>query len=154
MKKLIFFLIGLTLFSCGEKSEPKDHANLASKLSGKWVAKAFDGELHEEWKLGKEGWMQQEGYYIEKKDTSYVAISQIQKVGEDIILFSVIRNSNPKIFKSTLFEDNKIVFVNKDYKNPFEVTYEFLSEQKYRRTIKGVKNDSTVIYKFDFEKRN
>jgi len=154
MTKLLFFIIALTLFSCKNEIEIKDHLNLNSKLSGKWTAKAFDGELHEEWKLGNEGWMQQEGYYIEKNDTSYAAITQIQKVGEDIILFSVIRNSNPKIFKSISEEDNKIIFENDDYKNPFQVKYEFISDKKYRRTIKGYENDSLVVYEFNFEKSN
>ena len=154
MKILLLIFIGISLFSCNEKSEIKDQLNLNSKLSGKWIAKAFDGELHEEWKLGNDGWMKQEGYYIEKSDTSYAAKTQIQKVGEDIILFSVIRNSTPKIFKSIVSEDNKIVFENNDYKNPFQVKYEFISDNKYRRTVKGIENDSLVIHEFNFEKHN
>ena len=142
----------LFAMSCNESSNVTDHLNLKSKLEGKWTAKAFDGELHEEWMLNEFGWMQQQGYYIEKSDTSYSAKTQIQKVGEDIILFSVIKNSNPKIFKSVLLEEDVIVFENDDYKNPFQVKYEFLSDQKYRRTIRGRENDSLVIYEFNFEK--
>lgn len=154
MKKLSILFIGLILFSCKGKDGIKDHLGLESKLSGKWIAKAFDGELHEEWKLGDEGWMQQEGFYIEKSDTSYAAKTQIQKIGEDIILLSVIKNSNPKIFKSVATEVNEIVFENTDYKNPFHVTYEFISANEYRRTIKGLENDSLVVYEFNFKKRN
>ena len=66
----------------------------------------------------------------------------------------MIRNSNPKIFKSKISEDNKIVFENSDYKNPFQVKYEFISDSRYRRTIKGFENDSLVIYEFNFEKQN
>jgi len=141
-------------FSCSERSKVDDHLNLESKLSGKWIAKAFDGELHEEWILNSHGWMQQEGFYIENNDTSYAAKTQIQKVGNDIILFSVIKNSNPKIFKSVNEEENGFVFENKDYKNPFQVKYEFLSSQKYKRTIRGYEKDSLVIYEFNFEKVN
>ena len=100
MKKITLLISIFFLFSCSKKTEMKDHLNLNSKLSGKWTAKAFDGELHEEWNLGKDGWMHQDGYYIEKKDTSYAANTQIQKVGNEVILFSVIKNSTPKIFKS------------------------------------------------------
>lgn len=144
----------MLLFSCVERSLVKDHLNLENKLSGKWTAKAFDGELHEEWRLNASGWMQQEGFYIENTDTSYAAISQIQKVGDDLILFSVIRDSNPKIFKSIDLEENRIIFKNDDYKNPYQVKYEFLSNQNYKRTITGLENDSLVIYEFDFEKTN
>jgi len=142
------------MFSCNENIDVKDPLDLETRLSGKWIAKAFDGELHEEWKLNEDGWMQQEGFYIERTDTSYAAKTQIQKVGNDIILFSVIRNSNPKIFKSISSEENKIIFENDDYKNPYRVKYEFLTNQKYRRTIRGYENDSLVIYEFNFEKIN
>ena len=122
------------------------------KISGKWRATAFNGELHEEWKLGSEGWMQQQGYYIEKNDTTYTAKTQILKVDEELILFSVIKNANPKIFKSVLTEENKLIFENKDYKNPYQVTYEFLSEEHYRRTLTGYEKDSLVVYEFEFQK--
>jgi hypothetical protein len=154
MKKTIILLLCILSLSCKESDKVNDHLYLESKLSGKWIAKAFNGELHEEWKLNDHGWMQQEGFYIENNDTSYAAKTQIQKVDNDIILFSVIRNSNPKIFKAVNFEENQIVFKNDDYKNPFQVKYEFISDKKYRRTIKGFENDSLVIYEFNFEKSN
>lgn len=139
--------------SCQNENVQKDHLMLESKLAGKWKARAFDGELHEEWKLNAQGWMQQQGYYIEGTDTSYAAVTQIEQLNDEIILFSIIRNSSPKIFKSVLTATDKMIFENKDYKNPFEVTYEFISDQKYRRTIKGYENDSLVVYEFDFEKQ-
>jgi hypothetical protein len=154
MKITLFFIICTIFFSCNENHKVKDQLNLETKLSGKWIAKAFDGELHEEWKLNSNGWMQQAGYYIENIDTSYTAITQIQKVENDIILFSVIKNSNPKIFKSISLEENKIIFENNDYKNPYQVKYEFLSSKKYKRTIRGYENDSLVIYEFNFKKND
>ena len=153
MKKTLLFLAFTLLLSCNDNTI-KDQLGLETKLSGKWIAKAFDGELHEEWKLNENGWMQQEGYYIENKDTSYAAKTQIQKVGSDIILFSVIKDSNPKIFKSISSEENKLTFENDDYKNPYLVKYEFLSTQEYKRTIQGYENDSLVIYEFNFKKVN
>ena len=154
MKNLILAILCILFFSCKENSSVKDHLNLKSKLSGKWVAKAFDGELHEKWALNTNGWMQQQGYYIEKNDTTYAAKSQIQQVGEDVILFTVIKNSNPKIFKSIKKGANEIIFKNDDYKNPYQVTYEFLSANSYKRTIKGYEKDSLVIYEFNFKKVN
>jgi len=152
MKNVVLILIVLNLLSCKDNVVVRDHLDLHSKLSGNWIAKAFDGELHERWELNKDGWMQQEGFYIEKNDTSYAAKTQIQQVGKDIILLSVIRNSNPKVFKSVSRDKDIIVFENDDYKNPFQVKYEFISEKKYRRTIKGYENDSLVTYEFNFEK--
>lgn len=144
----------LLLVSCKNDAQKVDKLNLRSKLSGNWIAKAFDGELHERWSLGDDGWMLQEGYYIEENDTSYSAQTRIEKVNNELILFSVIKNSTPKIFQATINTNNKIVFENKDYRNPFEVIYEFNDNNNYRRTIKGMENDSLVTFVFDFQKQN
>ena len=137
-------------FSCQNSFDQKDHLNLERKLSGKWIAKAFNGELHEEWILDKNGWMQQTGHYIEETDTSYNANTRIEKIHDDIILFSVIKNSNPKIFKAISVTDDEIVFKNDDYKNPYQVNYKFLTKDKYQRTITGYEKDSLVVYTFNF----
>ena len=152
MNKALILVTCILIFGCDQNEKAKDQLQLEGKLSGKWIAEAFDGELHEEWNLNENGWMQQQGYYIEKNDTSYAAQTQIQKAGNEIILFSVIKNSNPKIFKSIQTEENKIIFENSDYKNPYQVKYEFISDSVYRRTIKGYENDSLVIYEFKFKK--
>ena len=152
MKLFKLFFFGLLFLSCTNIDRKTDSLNLESKLTGKWIATAFDGELHEEWKLGENGWMEQQGFYIENADTSYSAKTRIGKVEKDIILFIIIKNSNPKIFQSVEFSEDKIVFQNKDYKNPFQVTYEFINSKKYKRTIEGFENDSLVIYNFNFEK--
>lgn len=155
MKKLHLVLFAFFLLACGEQETAiQDKLNLKEKLNGAWTAKAFDGELHESWHLNDDGWMEQRGFYIEAADTSYSAKSQIMKVGEEVILFSVIKNSNPKIFKAIETLDNKLVFFNDDYSNPFKVTYEFQDSLKYRRTIQGKENDSLVEYIFTFRKVN
>ena len=143
----------ICILSCKQVEQPSDRLNLNSKLSGHWVASAFDGELRETWTLGHQGWMEQEGFYIENGDTSYSAVTQIQQVGEEIILFSVIKDSNPKIFKAIESQENLYRFKNDDYKNPFEVQYEFISSNEYRRTITGYEGDSLVTYEFNFQKQ-
>jgi len=150
----VFTLLVFLALSCENETNVNDKLNLESKLSGKWIAKAFDGELHETWKLDDDGWMLQKGYYIENVDTSYSAQTKIEKVNKELILFSVIKNSTPKIFQAKEILDNKILFENKDYRNPFEVIYEFIDSNNYRRTIKGLENDSLVSYVFDFKKIN
>lgn len=152
MKAVCLCLVFALFFSCSENGKIADRLRLEKKLSGKWVATAFDGELHEVWHLNDSGWMQQEGYYIENGDTLYAAQTQIQGVGNDTILFSVIKDANPKIFKSIHAEENKIIFENDDYKNPYQVHYEFLTAENYRRTIRGRENDSLVEYEFNFKK--
>ncbi|MEQ9592962.1 MAG: DUF6265 family protein [Cyclobacteriaceae bacterium] len=146
------FLILTWLSSCQPARQKKDILKLEPRLEGSWKAKAFDGELHEQWLLNEGGWMQQVGYYIEDGDTSYSAKTRIEQVDGDIILFSVIKNSNPKIFKAAEHSEEVIVFENNDYRNPYQVKYEFISGQRYRRTIKGYESDSLVVYTFDFEK--
>jgi hypothetical protein len=152
---VFIILIIISFISCTStnNSKTEDYLNLSGKLSGNWKAIAFDGELHEVWKLEKNGFMQQQGYYIEKADTSYSAKTRIEKVGTDIILFSVIKDSNPKIFKAIYSDENEFIFENKDYKNPFQVKYEFIDDTNYKRTITGYENDSLVVYEFNFKKQ-
>lgn len=152
MKISIALALILAFFSCKMDKRQTDPLNLAPKLAGKWTARAFDGELHEEWQLGSDGWMEQQGYYIEAGDTTYAAKTRIWQLGDEIILTSVIKDANPKIFKSVGKSDSKLVFENGDYQNPFQVTYEFISNNIYRRTIRGYANDSLVAYEFNFRK--
>ncbi len=147
-------LSALFIVSCNKVESRKDKLALKVKLEGTWEATAFSGKLHEKWELNTDGWMQQQGYYIEENDTSYSAKTKIEKIGEELILFSVIKNSNPRIFKAVNVSDSKIVFENDDYKNPFRVTYEFLGENTYKRTITGYEKDSLVRYEFRFKKVN
>lgn len=154
MKCFLVLAVSLLFVSCNYKNETTDHLKLKNKLEGKWQAKAFDGVLAEQWLLSNNGWMEQQGYYIEEKDTNYSAKTRIEKVGDDVILFSVIKNGTPKIFKSISLTENQIVFENKDYRNPYRVTYKFLDKMNYRRTITGYEGDSLVDYVFDFKKSN
>lgn len=153
MRYLIICICLVLTVSCKQDKLPKDSLGLSSKLSGKWIAEAFDGELHETWILGEDGWMLQEGYYIEANDTSYSANTKIEKVNEATVLFSVIKGATPKIFQASTISATKMVFENKDYKNPSEVIYEFIDSDNYKRTINGYENDSLVSYVFHFKKQ-
>ena len=153
MDRLGFFILILTIYACSQSDTVYDKLGLQDKLSISWEADAFDGALHESWVLGSDGCMQQHGYYIENGDTSYSAITRIEKVGNDIVLYSVIKDSNPKIFKANVVEERMLVFENKGYKNPYEVKYEFITDDNHRRTITGYEQDSLVSYIFDFNKR-
>ena len=154
MRCFLVLAVSLIFVSCGGRDTPEDYLKLKNKLEGKWGTEAFDGRLSEEWTLGKNGWMQQQGFYIEEQDTSYSAKTRIEKVGEDVILFSVIKDGTPKIFKAISLTENQIIFENMDYRNPYQVTYEFLDESNYKRTIEGYEQDSLVVYEFNFKKVN
>ena len=126
MKYFIIVYLGLFISSTCQNGQNQDHLNLKNKLAGKWKTEAFEGELHEEWRLMEDGNMQQKGFYIVKRDTLYSATTRIQKVEDEVILFSLIKNSNPKIFKAIRINEQLIEFENKNYKNPFQVKYEFV----------------------------
>ena len=149
---LLILIFNFVSSGCNDQPAPNDRLNLNAKLSGTWKAIAFDGALHEKWALLPDGYMQQEGMYIENRDTLYQAITKIEQVGTELILYSVIKDSNPKIFKAIHRTEDIIIFENKDYSNPYQVKYEFLSDNKYRRTIEGVENDTLAIYVFNFNK--
>jgi len=151
MKYLVFIICVLLISSCKDQ-QIKSQLAFSEKLEGKWQAAAFSGELHETWQTTSDGWIIQQGYYLEGNDTSYSARTKMEKVAGELILFSVIKNSNPKIFKAINITPASIIFENKDYRNPYKVKYEFLGEKNYRRTITGYEQDSLVTFVFNFEK--
>ncbi|MCB0375108.1 MAG: hypothetical protein KDD04_04235 [Sinomicrobium sp.] len=153
MRIIILLTFAVLSLSCRQPGTAEDTLRLKHKLEGTWEAMAFSGKLHETWELNADGWMQQQGYYLEEQDTAYSAKTKIEKVGDDLILFSVIKNANPRIFKAVSITGDSIVFENNDYKNPFRVTYAFLGKDRYKRTITGYEKDSLVVYEFDFKKR-
>ena len=125
---------------------------LAKNLVGKWQSPAWSGQLSEQWRVGEDGWLRQQAYYFEQSDTTYRAQSKIEKVGSDLILFTIIENSTPKIFKSTIISADSAVFENSDYKNPYRVVYYLIDKDNYNRTITGMENDSLVSYTFKFRR--
>lgn len=141
------------LYSCEFHSKSLDKLELQDQLEGKWEAKAFNGYLKEAWHLSNEGWMIQNGVYVEKGDTLYEATTKIEEIGNELILISVIKDASPKVFKSIDRSSSKIIFENKDYKNPYRVEYEFISPTNYKRTIEGLEQDSLVKYEFEFKRK-
>lgn len=122
-------------------------------LTGTWVSKAWDGELQEYWSIGHDGNLLQNAQYTENGAVLYEAISRMEQVGDDFVLFSVIKDSNPKIFKVSSYKENEITFHNSDYQNPSTVIYKFVSETRYDRTIIGVENGAPTSYTFEFHKK-
>jgi len=125
---------------------------LVKHLVGEWQSPAWSGQLSETWQVGKDGWLHQRAYYCEQSDTTYRAQSKIERVGNELVLFTVIENSNPKIFRATKVRSDSIVFENSDYKNPYKVVYYLIDKDNYQRTITGMENDSLVSYAFNFKR--
>jgi len=154
MSHIIHFIIILSFFqtACQDNKSEDSYDKIVNHLMGQWQSKAWSGHLHETWSIGSDNWLTQEAFYFEESDTSYRANSKIEQVDNELILFSVIKNSTPKIFKATIIQPDSIVFENSDYKNPFKVVYFFDDINNYRRTITGLENDSLVSYTFNFKR--
>lgn len=154
MKRFLFcmviFLVLPAVISAKDLGEIYD--TFVKNLVGKWKSPAWTGELSESWRVGEDGWLHQQAYYYEGSDTTYRSQSKIERVGNALILFSVIENSNPKIFKSAMISNDIIVFKNSDYKNPYEVTYVLMGRDDFQRIITGMENDSLVTYTFKFRR--
>lgn len=155
MKRLIVCLALLLSLQANTSAGDLEqiYKTLAGRLVGKWQSPAWSGQLSESWRVGEDGWLHQHAYYYEQSDTTYRAQSKIEIVGNDLILFSVIENSSPKIFKATTFSTDSVVFENSDYKNPYKVVYRLIDQANFHRTITGMENDSMVSYTFRFKRR-
>lgn len=147
MKK--WLLIMILLLACNPKPIT-DRTGLFDKLNGQYESPAWDGILEETWTLTQDGWPQQQVYYIEKSDTSYRAIGTIESVGGQLVLFTVIEDGDPFIFRATGVYADSIIFENSRNRNPNRVKYEF-AENTYKRTISGIEPDgqkSMTVFNF------
>jgi hypothetical protein len=128
------------------------YAIIKKNLAGKWSSKAWDGQLNESWSIDKNGHLNQTAQYIEQEKVLYEAANKIEIVNGELVLFTVIKDNNPKIFKATSYDKNQIIFENSDYKNPNKVVYSFLSNQEFHRTISGMEKDKATSYTFKFKR--
>lgn len=121
-------------------------------LNGSWKSKAWDGELIETWSISPlDGHLTQNAEYYEQGVLSYQAMNKMEVLNGELILFTVINGSNPKIFKATSIAHDKVVFENSDYANPSRVEYIFLNDG-FQRIISGDESGKPTTYTFDFSR--
>ena len=126
---------------------------LRQNIVGSWSSLAWDGILTENWGIDEQGDIIQEARYTEEGVVLYESTNKIQVVDNDLILTTIIKDNNPKIFKATTFSKDSIVFENTDYKNPSRIVYQFIDDTQFARTISGVENDQPTSYTFKFAKK-
>ncbi len=142
----------LTCQFTGQNIDRKSKLYLKVKetLVGNWISPAWDGQLIEMWSVDKDQNLVQTSKYIEGKKVLFRSQNKIEYIGGELILISVIENSDPKIFKAVEANGSRIVFENKEYKNPNRVEY-VLYEKTFHRKISGAENGSPTSYTFKFE---
>lgn len=124
---------------------------LKRRLVGHWSSRAWDGKLEEYWTTDYAGNLVQDAVYSEGDEILFESSNKIEIIKNDLILTSVIKNSNPKVFKMTSSKNGIIVFENSEYAYPNTVTYTLL-KNKYNREIKGNEDGESKHYLFEFEK--
>lgn len=126
--------------------------NIAEKIKGKWISRAWDGQLVETWNLDENDQLRQHANYRENGSLLYEAISKIERVGQELILFSVIEGNNPKIFKAISESETELIFENTEYGYPNKLVYSFNADGTYHRTISGKENGVEKSYTFEFKR--
>lgn len=127
--------------------------DFSTSLTGKWTSPAWEGELEENWQLDQNGQMVSTALYLENGDTLYASQTFIQHLSGEWILLSVIKDSPPKVFKAISWDETKMVFENPDYENPSRVTYEFVDDNTFLRTISWKLNGVPDSYTFHFSRK-
>ena len=125
---------------------------LRNQLKGQWVSEAWSGNLHEAWSVDENGHIVQKATYKVAGEILYTASNKIELVNGELILFSVIKDSTPKIFKATTFTADEVIFENPDYSNPSKVHYKFIDHETFHRTISGVEKRKPTTYTFKFSR--
>ncbi len=126
-------------------------ALLKANVLGKWSSPAWDGTLVENWQLDANGHIHQSATYYEEDQILYQAQNKIEIVADELLLFTVIENSNPKIFKATMMTNSSITFENTEYSNPNKVVYQFGDTAAFQRTISGIEKGQATKYTFQFK---
>ena len=122
-------------------------------LKGSRKSKAWDGMLYETWSISQvDGHLEQKAKYIENGKVSYQAMNKMEVINNELVLFTVIKGGNPKIFKATTITNKKVVFENSDYSNPNKVEYIFEADS-FKRTISGIEDGEPTTYTFDFSRK-
>jgi len=135
------------------RTTPQIHLkHYGEKLAGSWSAKAWDGQLNEEWMFDGNKLLSQHAEYVESGTVIYKADSRMEKVNQDLIIFSVIAGNNPKIFKASSASDTSITFENTEYGYPNKLIYRFNADGTYHRTISGIENGVEKSYIFEFKR--
>ncbi len=125
---------------------------MKSHLVGNWTSEAWDGILNESWSIDKNGHLTQTAQYIENEKVLFQSANKVELVNNELILFSVIKNGNPKIFKASSYSSSSVVFENSDYKNPDKLVYTFHSDKRFDRKISGIENGELSNYTFEFKR--
>lgn len=156
MKKYnyILWIMLLFVFSCEEKTSEKGPLVFNKKhwLIGKWKTDAFNGSLHEIWRVEGEQ-LYKEGHYIEKGDTTYSEIVILSVEDSAIILRALPINKAVLEYQGIEATDKKMVFESKIEKEPFQIIYESVDKKHFRRITKN--NDDGIEYEnvFEFERQ-
>ncbi|MBT8185450.1 MAG: hypothetical protein KJN76_11470 [Eudoraea sp.] len=126
--------------------------HIEEKLTGRWISKAWDGQLEEVWMLDENKHLLQRATYTEQGKVLYKASSKIERIDKELILFSIITGNNPKIFKASSESPTSITFENTEYGYPNKLVYSFKADGTYHRTISGIENGEVKNYTFEFKR--
>lgn len=124
---------------------------MKNRLKGSWTSKAWEGEIIEIWETTAEGDLYQTAEYIEDNKVLYESTNLIKIIANELILTTIIKGNNPKIFKAIELNGDYILFENTDYDNPSRVKYELSSRGNYKRTITGKESGQMSQYTFNFQ---
>lgn len=157
MKRLIIFLIFITLLSC-KKTNHNDTKNTDSNqtqfdwLVGNWIrTNEKEGKkTFENWKKSSNSKFLGVSYTLQNNDTIWKEDVVLSK-SNNTWYFAVTgkEDKNPILFKLSKIDDKSFAFENKNNSFPKLIQYQNIGD-KFKATVSG---DDMVIH-FEFEKKN
>ena len=149
MKLLILCLISMTLIITCQSDDYTDKMELPSALNlvGEFEGPAFGGILNETWRRDASGAVIQVGYYIEDGDTLTSQIVKFELFNNKVFLIALVDEKPPLIFEGVLVTDEKVIFENMNYTNPYRIEY-IISENEYRRVTTGTEDGEESINRY------
>ncbi len=161
MKSFLFFLIGVTLFSCNLKTKSdslpkKENTNLIANseksfnwLIGKWkrTNEKPEKETFEIWKKTSESEYKGIGYTMQNSDTIWqeeMLLSNTDRKWE--LKIKNPEEEEPVIFEITDFTTNSFIFENHDIDFPNVISYS-KNDNKIYATVTG--GDTKLAFEFE-----
>lgn len=150
MKKIIFLLFCLSLFSCGNK---KVTVSDFAWLEGKWKG-VEDGMISfEEWKPLQGKLLEGEGGSISGSDTVFYEFIKIEQRGEDLFYTVSVEGSSEIVdFKFTGYKNDSIIFENLKHDFPQRIVYFRLPDSKLYACVDGLNAGKYSKIEFSFQK--
>ncbi len=150
MKKILFILFCISLFSCGNK---KIAISDFVWLQGKWAGTDGGMDFFEDWDSLNGNSMSGQGGAISGTDTVFSEKLKLEQRGEELFYIPNVKENGGSVdFKFSGYKNDSIVFENPAHDFPQRIVYFKLPDNKLYACIDGLNAGKYQKMEFAYQK--